>query len=135
MSWWRRFIQWLLRLLGRQNDRPKPVSNMILEIDMSRATLNWTLPTTREGGALLDVTEITGTEISMSADGGVTFSPVVLVTAIEPQTFVVDNLTAGDYVFRATVVDTGGRRSTDADVTGSVLAPPSPIADLSVTIT
>lgn len=123
-----------MRLLGRLNDRPNPVSNMTLEIDMSRATLNWTLPTEREDGVALDVSEIMGTEISMSADGGANFSPVVIVAPDVPQTFEVDNLTAGNYEFKATVVDTAGRRSVDAMVTGSILAPPAGIADLSVTI-
>jgi hypothetical protein len=101
---------------------------------MARATLNWTLPVTRENGVTLDVSEIMGTEISMSADGGANYSPVVVVASDIPQTFVVDNLTAGEYVFRATVVDTADRRSSDAEVTGSILASPAAIADLSVTI-
>jgi len=134
MSWWLKLVRWLLRLLGLINDRPMPVSNMTLEIEMGRATLNWTLPTTREDGVALDVSEIMGTEISMSADGGANYSPVVVVASDVPQTFVVDNLTAGTYAFKATVVDTADRRSVDAVVTGTLLAAPAGIDDLSVTI-
>ena len=134
MSWWRKLIRWLLRLLGINDDRPKPVSNMTLEIEMGRATLNWTLPTEREDGVALDVSEILRTDISMSADGGANFSPTAPVLPTDPQTFVVDNLTAGSYLFRATVIDTLGQPSGDAEVTGSILAPPTAITDLSVTI-
>lgn len=101
---------------------------------MGRATLNWTLPTEREDGVALDVSEILRTDISMSADGGTNFSPTSPVLPTDPQTFVVDNLTAGSYLFRATVIDTLGQPSGDAEVTGSILAPPAAIADLSVTI-
>lgn len=112
-----------------------PVSNFNLEIDMAKATLNWTLPTQRVNGVALDPAEIDRTDIMMSADGGANFSPPAPVTPDVPQTFEVDNLTAGEYVFRAIVVDTDGRTSDIAEVTGSVLDAPAAIADLSVTIT
>ncbi len=37
---------------------------------MARATLNWSLPTTRADGSPLDAGDIAGTEMRMSADGG-----------------------------------------------------------------
>ena len=134
MRWWRKLIRWLLRLLGLIDDRPMPVSNMTLEIEMGRATLNWTLPIERADGVPLPASEIAQTDISMSADGGANFSPTSPVLPTDPQTFVVDNLTAGTYLFRATVIDTLGQASGDAEVTGSILAPPTAITDLSVTI-
>lgn len=34
MSWWRRFIQWLMDLLGWEHPhRPKPVSNVTVEVE------------------------------------------------------------------------------------------------------
>jgi len=111
-----------------------PVSNINLEMDMARATLNWTLPTTRVDGVTLDPSEIDRTDIVMSADGGANFSPPASVLPTEPQAFVVENLTAGSYLFRAIVVDTAGRVSDHAEATGSVLDAPSAIADLTVTI-
>lgn len=113
---------------------PKPATNLSLEIDMARATLNWTLPTERVDGTALDPSEIDRTDIMMSADGGANFSSPAPVLPTEPQTFVVDNLTVGSYVFRAIVIDTDGRASDMAEVTGSVLAAPAAITDLSVTI-
>lgn len=101
---------------------------------MARATLNWTLPTTRVNGAALTPAEIDRTDIMMSADGGNTFSTPVQVPSDAVQTFVIDNLDPGDYVFRAIVIDTDGRASASADVTGAVLAAPSAIGDLTVTI-
>lgn len=85
-------------------------------------------------GAPLDVSELDYTDISMSADGGANWAPPIQVPADAVQTFVVDDLTPGSYLFRATVQDKAGRRSADADVAGEVLAEPSAIADLSVTI-
>lgn len=101
---------------------------------MARATLNWTLPTTRVNGTPLATSEIDRTDIMMSADGGANFSPPAAVPPTGPQEFVVENLDVGDYLFRAIVVDTGGRVSGADEVTGSVLAAPSAIADLSVII-
>lgn len=101
---------------------------------MARATLNWTLPTTRANGDPLMLVEIVETEISMSADGGTNFSPPISVPSDAVQTFVVDDLAVGTYIFRAVVIDTDGRRSAEAEAGASVLDAPSAIADLSVTI-
>lgn len=79
--------------------------------------------------------DIDFTEISMSADGGANFTPPVQVPADAVQTFVVDELVGGTYIFRAVVQDMQGRRSANADATGEVaVADPSAIADLTVTI-
>ena len=132
MNWLRDF---LCRIFGWWCRKPGIVIDFKTEIEMASATLSWTLPTTREGGAALDITEIQHTLISMSVDGGATFGPEAAVLPTDPQTFLVDNLVVGDYVFRAVVEDTAGRRSVPADQTGSVLAAPSAIADLAVVIT
>lgn len=101
---------------------------------MARATLNWTLPTTRVNGKTLTPGEIAFTDISMSVDSGANWAPPIQVPSDAVQTFVVDDLTPGTYMFRATVEDTDGRRSADAEVAGSVLAEPAAIADLTVVI-
>jgi hypothetical protein len=101
---------------------------------MATATLNWTLPTTRDNGVSLTIDEIKHVAVSMSADGGSTFGPESFVLPNEPQTFVVSNLVVGEYLFRVVVEDTAGRRSFPAEVVGNVLAPPAAIADLTVSI-
>lgn len=102
---------------------------------MARATLTWTLPTQRVDGRALDVSELKETRIEMSSDGGANFVEAALVPASDAQQqFVVENLTAGDYIFRATVFDLDGRNSAPADVTGTVLGNPEPVSDLTVTI-
>jgi hypothetical protein len=132
MNWLRelfcRLFKWWCR-------KPGPVIGLKAEIDMATATLTWTLPTTRENGVSLDISEIRHTLISMSADGGATFGSEAAVLPTDPQTFVVDNLVVGNYVFRAVVEDTDGRRSVPTDQIGSVLAAPSGLADFSVVIT
>jgi hypothetical protein len=136
MSWWKRFIRWLLRLLGLYgvDRRPKPASNLTLEIEMGRATINWSLPTERMDGVPLAFEEVLGSHISMSADGGVNFGPEVFRTAVVGvQEFIVDNLTAGTYTVRVVIEDTDDRRADDADVTGSILAAPKPAANLTMT--
>lgn len=102
---------------------------------MARATLNWTLPTTRVDGGPLPPDQIKHTEISMSADGGDSFAPPIEVPPDAAQTFTVDNLVGGSYIFKAVVVDKQDRRSADAEAIGQVdIAAPSAIADLTVTI-
>lgn len=102
---------------------------------MARATLTWTLPTTRIDGATLNPEDIKHTEISMSADGGENFSPPVEVPSDGVQTFSVDGLVGGSYLFKAVVVDMQLRRSADADTAGAIeLTAPSAISDLSVVI-
>lgn len=134
MNWLLRLLRWLLELLGLINRDPLP-PRVKLEMDMARATLTWTLPTQRVDGRPLDPTEIDRTEIRMSADGGANFSdPPVIVPPDAVQTFVADNLVAGDYVFRATVFDTDGRNSAPSDATGTVLGNPEPVSDLTVVI-
>ena len=93
---------------------------------MSRAILNWTLPTERENGAPMDVAEIAHTEIEVSADGGANYSSPVIIP-VPTTTFEVADLVAGNYSFRGVVVDIDGRRSQPAVADGTVLAPPNAI--------
>ena len=81
---------------------------------MKNATVSWELPITRESGRPLDLADIQGVEVSLSADGGANFA--VLNTVAPPDTdLFVPDLEVGDWVFRLTVVDTNGRRSMDVD--------------------
>lgn len=73
-------------------------------------TLNWALPTTRESGKPLLVSDIAHVAIEVSADAGAnwalvgTFGPELLST-------VLTDLDFGTWTFRGVVVDTKGRTS------------------------
>jgi hypothetical protein len=82
----------------------------------------------------MDPSEIAHTAVSMSADGGVSFSPEVPVLPTDPQTFVVDSLVPGSYIFRFVVEDVDGRRSANVEEPGVVLSAPGVVTDVTVTI-
>lgn len=93
---------------------------------MANIRVQWVLPTTRESGKPLAVTDIRHVRVEMSADAGASytlvsdFPPDVLGTLVQDADF-------GEWTFRAACVDTRGRVS-DWTV-GSVLiedtTPPS----------
>jgi hypothetical protein len=76
---------------------------------MANLKVQWVLPTTRQSGKPLAVSDIANVKIELSADGanfadfGV-FTPDVLET-------VVTELEVGEWFVRGTVVDTAGRSS------------------------
>jgi hypothetical protein len=82
----------------------------------------------------MDPSEIAHTAISMSADGGANFSPESPVLPTDPQTFVIDSLVPGTYIFRFVVVDVDGRRSANLEELGVVLSAPGVVTDVVVTI-
>jgi len=81
---------------------------------MRNALVSWTLPTTRESGGPLAESEISGVEISLSADLGANFTVLNLVP-LPGLTLLVPDLVVGDYIFRGVWVDTAGRRSVSVD--------------------
>ncbi len=100
---------------------------------MKNATVSWDLPTTRESGLPLDPADIQGVEVSLSADGGTTFS--VLNTVAPPDTeLLVPDLEIGDWVFRLAVVDTNGRRSADVDALFNIADETAPSAVVNVQV-
>ena len=114
---------------------------------MKTVNLNWDLPTTRVDGSALLVSEIAGVLIQISADNGANFSDLEFVQAPD-NALVVPDLVDGDYIFRAIVVDKQApplsSAATDRTInvssqpgptpTPTVLAAPSPIAELRITI-
>jgi hypothetical protein len=73
-------------------------------------TLVWALPTTRESGKPLAVSDIAHVAIEVSADGGGNWSPVGTFGPERLSTSLTD-LDFGIWSFRGTVVDTKGRTS------------------------
>lgn len=101
---------------------------------MARAICSWSQPVEREGNVPFDAaTELAGSEIRVSADGGTTWSPPAPVAPTATQ-FIVDNLAIGSYEFELVHIDTGGRRSDPIFATGGVLGAPLPQGDFTVII-
>ena len=96
----------------------------------------WVLPTVRESGRPLPVSEISHTVIDVSLDGGANWTELAQVPAADPQTFTVPDAEAGDWAFRGTVVDTNDRRgaSLQASVTVPDETPPGVITDFEITL-
>jgi hypothetical protein len=98
-------------------------------------TLNWALPTTRESGKPLAVTDIQHVSIEVSANGGVdwalvgTFPPNVLSAPVTDLDF-------GTWLFRGIVVDTKGRPSAplEALVVNEDTSPPSALVSLTTVL-
>lgn len=96
-------------------------------------TLQWALPTTRESGWPLAVSDIQHVVVEVSANGGQdwvligTFTPDVLSTQITDLDF-------GTWLFRGTVVDTKGRPSAplEATLVNEDTSPPSALLTLEV---
>jgi hypothetical protein len=87
---------------------------------MKNATLSWTLPTLRESGGPLDVSEIQHVLVEISADNGVNYTELNRV-APPATTLLVPDLETGTWKFHLTVVDMQDRRS--AAVPFEVLIP------------
>lgn len=101
---------------------------------MARAIATWSQPTQREGGAPFDAaTELAGSEIRVSSDGGSTWSPPAPVPAGDTQ-FIVDNLAVGTYEFELVHIDTDNRRSAPALATGQIIGAPVAAGDFAVVI-
>jgi hypothetical protein len=101
---------------------------------MARAIATWSQPTEREGGVPFDAaTELAGSEIRTSADGGNNWSPPAPIGAADTQ-FIIDGIAVGSYEFELVHIDTAGRRSAPQLATGSVLGAPLGAGDFAVVI-
>ena len=101
---------------------------------MARAIATWSQPTQREGGTPFDAaTELQGSEIRTSADGGNNWSPAVGIPPTETQ-FIVDGIAVGAYEFELVHIDVDGRRSQPIFATGQVLGAPLAAGDFAVVI-
>jgi hypothetical protein len=103
---------------------------------MKDVTLSWVLPLTRESGLPLDVTEISGVEISLRVVGAPDFTiidPMVPPTQLD---LVIPNLDIGDWEARAIVIDTNGIRSINNDIIGTVPddSAPGPVTNFQFTV-
>ena len=82
----------------------------------SNVLLDWVVPTTREDGSVLQISEIASYEIYYYADDGTTNGTSVSVAATSDTGTLVtsvqlNNLAEGDYFFSIATVDTQGNVS------------------------
>jgi hypothetical protein len=91
---------------------------------MANVKVSWTLPTVRESGKPLAVSDIKEVRLFLSADGGANYGelssypPSVLET-------VVTELEPGEWFFRGVVIDTKDRAGAP-DTKGIVIEDPTP---------
>lgn len=101
--------------------------------------LNWTDPTTRADGAELAADALDYISVSMSADAGASFTEVMRV-APGTQEFVQTDLPFGTFTFRLVAVDkqrvpqSSDPVDVEATLEEPLLAAPSPVLDVTVTI-
>lgn len=101
---------------------------------MSNLRLRWTLPTERVLGEALPPAQIAFVEIQMSADGGANYSGLIQAPPDTLEHLITD-ANPGTYLFRGTVEDIEGRRSSDFDITSDpILSAPNPLGAFTVTI-
>jgi len=101
---------------------------------VSNIRINWTLPTTRESGKPLAVTDIKYVRLELSANG-VDFSP--LNNVVPPAvSLLVTDLEPGTWTVRATVVDTRDRvsKSVIGAATIEDNSAPGVVTDLTLTV-
>ena len=97
---------------------PEPEVPVVIEPEptFSNVLLDWVVPTTREDGSVLPMSEIAGYEIYYYLDDGTTNGTSVSVAATNNAdalitSFQLNNLTEGDYFFSIATVDTQGNVS------------------------
>lgn len=96
-------------------------------------TISWDLPTTRESGNPLELSDIIGVEVSINAGAG--FAPASMVIPTDPQVWVYPDMVDGDYTVRLVVVGIDGN-STPVDTSVRVdTSNPSQPTNVQVSLT
>ena len=113
LAWWR-------------NRRAPKAPSIEIHTMAQSMTVTWTLPTRRSDNSTLAVSDVASSEVSISADVGVTYSVLANVLPGATQSFQRD-LADGNYKIRIITVDTQGRRGVPAigDAVIRTIAPPA----------
>lgn len=103
---------------------------------MPSRTVSWTPPATRQDGAPISTSDLSGFRIDMSEDGGTFYNQATV--APTQTSFVADGLTVGhSYRFRVSAVDLAGLVSAPAESAPVAIPvppnPPSPPGNVTVT--
>lgn len=102
---------------------------------MTDIIIDVTLPTTRQLGGALPVSEIRGYTLALSSDAGANFAPIGAEIAPDVLATPVNDLPPGnDYVVRGIVFDTNDQPSNPV-VLPFVIADDSPPGDLAINVT
>jgi len=130
MNW----IDWLRRLFRKA---PGRVTNVRIQVSpMKEIAAEWAVPTVREDGSAMPVTEIAHTEASLSADAGATFAVLAQVKPDTTQTVKRAPAPDGSYVLRLVVVGTNGKRGKPVDTPVKIDTPAPGVATaIKVTVT
>lgn len=106
---------------------------------MSNVRVKWDLPTTRVDGKALAVADIASSLVFIKVQGAPDYAPLAEVMAPTAELLQTD-LEPGDYSFRVQAVDKQVPPKASAPVDGAinipvpVLAAPSPVAGLTITV-
>lgn len=104
---------------------------------MKSVTLTWDLPTTREQGGALAVTDIERIDVQASADNGTNWVAAGSLAPTDTQTFTMSDLDIGTWMFQVLVIDTAMVPSQPAMISVDVNddSPPNPVNNLNATVT
>jgi len=102
---------------------------------MANVVVSWALPTTRENGTPLKISDIKDVEIKLSADGGKTFG-VFGHYSTDVLSTIMTELEAGVWVVGASVRDIKMRESkmVTASITIEETSPPSSVTGLTLSL-
>lgn len=96
--------------------------------------VSWELPTTRTSGNPLDPALIAAVDVSLSADGGLNFTPTDTVLPTATQTVTYPDLVDGDYAVRLVVRLTTGQVSAGVDTPFQLdTSAPADVANVQIT--
>ena len=102
---------------------------------MPTAVVSWTLPTTKENGNPLPVTDIVGVDVSLSTDSGQTFILLDTVPSGVPQEYSILDLANGEYIVRLRVVSVDGKSVPVNTQFAVVASAPNPVTNVQVNLT
>lgn len=98
-------------------------------------TVAWELPTTRQAGAPLPISEIDHTLVELSADVGANFIDLAQVQPTDPQQVFVPDTEVGEWHYRISVIDTNGKQGVPHIEVVTVVddSPPNSVVNVTVT--
>ena len=99
-------------------------------------SVTWDLPTTRQSGLALDLTEIQHVLVAFRVIGAPEFTTLGQVLPTDPQAFAIADVDIGDWELRLVVVDTANRVSAPVDTAFNIPdeSPPGVVVNVAITL-